>query len=95
MKYISKHVGGGSLNERKHWVAFVSDLGVLSHNFILELSPMLTCPQLCFLRINRTLMEMPAHLSKEIDEHFTIILIISLQKEMKGRSHWLNVSCHS
>lgn len=38
---------------------------------------------------------MPVDLSKDIDECSTFILIISLQKEMKGRSHWLSVRCHS
>lgn len=55
----------------------------------------LTCPQLCLVHINRTLMEMPVDLSKDIDDHSTIILIISLQEEMKGRGPWLFVMCHS
>lgn len=38
---------------------------------------------------------MPVDLSKDIDECSTLILIISLQKEMNGRSHWLSVRCHS
>lgn len=63
-------------NKRKAWIECVPDPECSSAPSFWNFLFLLTCPQLCLLRINRPLMDMPVDLSKDIDEHSTIILII-------------------